>query len=63
MIYIDTRGEYHRAREDELLYILRKLSQLRLWPGTLWASESDAPTKYCVKQPREYYMSNMLDHC
>jgi len=42
---------FPRAREDELLYILRKILELRLWPGTLWASVSDAPTTHCLKQP------------
>lgn len=40
-----------RAREDELLYVLRKLRELRLWPGSLWAALSDDPTKYCSEQP------------
>ncbi|KAI0073983.1 hypothetical protein K474DRAFT_1774330 [Panus rudis PR-1116 ss-1] len=42
---------FPRIREEELLYVLRKLLELRLWPGTLWAALSDAPTQYCVEQP------------
>jgi len=42
---------FPRAREDELLYVLRKLHELRLWPGSLWAAFSDKPTEFCVEQP------------
>ncbi|KIY49646.1 hypothetical protein FISHEDRAFT_40768 [Fistulina hepatica ATCC 64428] len=42
---------FPRVREEELIYILRKLASLRLWPGTLWAALSDEPTKYCVEPP------------
>ncbi|KAI0738261.1 hypothetical protein C8Q80DRAFT_1207991 [Daedaleopsis nitida] len=42
---------FPRAREEELLYVLRKLLALRLWPGTLWAALSDTPSQYCVDQP------------
>ncbi|CAK5277941.1 unnamed protein product [Mycena citricolor] len=42
---------FPRVREDELLYTLRKLLQLQLWPGSLWAAESDDPTKYAAEQP------------
>ena len=52
----------HRAREDELLYILRKLLELRLWPGTLWAAMSDAPSTHCVQQPGESSCSRGLTH-
>jgi hypothetical protein len=40
-----------RAREEELIYVLRKLLALRLWPGSLWASLSDNPTEHCISQP------------
>lgn len=40
-----------RAREDELLYVLRKLLELRLWPGTLWAALSESPSTHCLQQP------------
>ncbi len=40
-----------RAREEELLYVLRKLLALKLWPGTLWAALSDSPSKYASEQP------------
>ncbi|KZP24026.1 hypothetical protein FIBSPDRAFT_785328 [Athelia psychrophila] len=42
---------FPRAREDELLYVLRKLLELRLWHGTLWAAMSDAPSTHCLQQP------------
>ncbi|KAI0354523.1 hypothetical protein OH77DRAFT_1548844 [Trametes cingulata] len=42
---------FPRAREEELLYVLRKLLALKLWPGTLWAALSDAPSKYSAEQP------------
>jgi hypothetical protein len=44
----------NRAREEELVYVLRKLLDLRLWPGSLWAAFSDNPTKYSSSQPSEY---------
>ena len=40
-----------RAREHELLYVLRKLLELKLWPGSLWSAVSDDPSKYCIEQP------------
>ncbi|KAH9934248.1 uncharacterized protein B0H18DRAFT_1082813 [Fomitopsis serialis] len=42
---------FPRAREEELLYVLQKLLKLQLWPGTLWAALSNAPSQYCVQQP------------
>jgi len=42
---------FPRAREEELIYVLRKLLSLRLWPGSLWASLSDNPTEHCISQP------------
>ncbi|KAF9222197.1 hypothetical protein BS17DRAFT_195192 [Gyrodon lividus] len=42
---------FPRVREDELLYVLRKLLDLRLWAGTLWAALSDSPSRYCSSQP------------
>ncbi|KAJ7752413.1 hypothetical protein DFH07DRAFT_520905 [Mycena maculata] len=42
---------FPRAREDELLYVLRKLLELRLWPGSLWAALSEQPTAFAVEQP------------
>ena len=42
---------YIRAREHELLYVLRKLLDLRLWSGSLWAAMSDNPSEYCIGQP------------
>ena len=55
-----SRQKNCRAREDELLYILRKLSELKLWPGTLWAATSNAPSTHSLQQPREYLCSIML---
>lgn len=40
-----------RVREDELLYVLRKLLELRVWPGTLWAALSDAPSANSASVP------------
>ena len=48
-----------RAREEELLYVLRGLLQLRLWPGTLWAAFSSDPSKYSSDQPREPIFSHI----
>ncbi|KAH9933694.1 hypothetical protein B0H21DRAFT_699431 [Amylocystis lapponica] len=42
---------FPRVREEELLYVLQKLLNLQLWPGTLWAALSDSPSKYCAEQP------------
>ncbi|KAF8879578.1 guanine nucleotide exchange factor in Golgi transport N-terminal-domain-containing protein [Infundibulicybe gibba] len=43
---------FPRIREDELIYVLRKLLELKLWPGSLWAAMSNQPSKYCVDQPK-----------
>ncbi|KAI5999270.1 hypothetical protein EDD15DRAFT_2508632 [Pisolithus albus] len=45
---------FPRVREDELLHILRKLLELKLWPGTFWAAFSGTPTQYSSVQPRKY---------
>ncbi|KAG6852839.1 hypothetical protein C0991_008678, partial [Blastosporella zonata] len=42
---------FPRAREQELLYVLRKLLELKLWPGSLWAGLSDNPSQHAVEQP------------
>ncbi|KAG5638067.1 hypothetical protein H0H81_002035 [Sphagnurus paluster] len=42
---------FPRAREQELLYVLRKLLELKLWHGSLWAGISEDPSKYAVEQP------------
>jgi len=42
---------FPRAREEELLYVLRGLLQLRLWPGSLWAALSSTPSEYSAEQP------------
>ena len=46
-----------RAREEELIYVLRKLLALRLWPGSLWASLSDNPTEHYISQPGKFPFS------
>ena len=43
-----------RSREEELLYVLRKLLSLQLWAGTLWAALSQSPSEYAVQQLREH---------
>ncbi|KAG6844369.1 hypothetical protein H0H87_007445 [Tephrocybe sp. NHM501043] len=43
---------FPRAREQELLYVLRKLLDLKLWPGSLWAGLSDNPSLHAVEQPK-----------
>ncbi|KAG1789692.1 uncharacterized protein HD556DRAFT_1433599 [Suillus plorans] len=42
---------FPRAREDELLYVLRKVLDLWLWSGTLWAALSESPSKFSDSQP------------
>ncbi|KAL1725821.1 guanine nucleotide exchange factor in Golgi transport N-terminal-domain-containing protein, partial [Schizophyllum commune] len=42
---------FSRVREEELIYVLRKLFELRLYTGSLWAATSDDPGRYCVTQP------------
>ncbi|KAG5719178.1 MON2 like protein [Termitomyces sp. T112] len=42
---------FPRVREQELLYVLRKLLELKLWSGSLWAAVSDEPSKHAVEQP------------
>lgn len=42
---------FPRVREDELIYVLRKLLELRLWPGSLWAALSEQPSAFAVEQP------------
>ncbi|KAJ7226681.1 hypothetical protein GGX14DRAFT_692973 [Mycena pura] len=42
---------FPRAREDEVVYVLRKLLKLRLWPGSLWAAISEQPSAFAVEQP------------
>ncbi|TDL18222.1 hypothetical protein BD410DRAFT_900985 [Rickenella mellea] len=47
------RGNYPfpRAREEEVVYVLRKLLTLRLWTGSLWAALSESPSKHATEQP------------
>lgn len=41
-----------RVREEEVLYVLRRLLSHELWPGSLWAAFSESPSKYAMDQPR-----------
>lgn len=41
-----------RVREEEVLYVLRRLLSHELWPGSLWAAFSDSPSRYAMDQPR-----------
>ncbi|KAF7290808.1 Protein MON2 [Mycena indigotica] len=41
---------FSRARDDELIYVLRKLLELQLWPGSLWAALSPDPTRFAAEQ-------------
>jgi hypothetical protein len=43
--------DLYRVREEELIYVLHKLRELRLWPGSLWAALSESPSKYATEQP------------
>jgi len=47
------RGSYPlpRVREEELVHVLGRLLELRLWPGSLWAALSSSPTKHSSEQP------------
>lgn len=45
---------YSRYTEEELLYTLRKLLEIRLWPGTLWAAFQEQPSLVAVEQPRKF---------
>jgi len=42
---------FPRNREEEILYVLRKLLSLQLWSGTLWAALSQSPSVHAVQQP------------
>ncbi|KAF4587994.1 hypothetical protein EYR38_009955 [Pleurotus pulmonarius] len=42
---------FPRAREEELLYILRKLLDLSLWPSSLWAAFAEDPTRCATETP------------
>ncbi|KAF8579144.1 hypothetical protein K439DRAFT_1394877 [Ramaria rubella] len=42
---------FPRFVEEELLYVLRKLVETRLWPGTLWAAFQTRPSEIAVVQP------------
>jgi protein MON2 len=40
-----------RPVEEELLCVLGKLLELRLWSGTLWAAFQERPSEVAVEQP------------
>ncbi|TCD65014.1 hypothetical protein EIP91_003335 [Steccherinum ochraceum] len=42
---------FPRMREEEVVYILRKLLELKIWSGILWAALSEYPSAHCVDQP------------
>ena len=42
------------------MYVLRKLLNLQLWPGTLWAALSSSPSQYAVQQPCMYTPPHLL---
>ncbi|EJD40839.1 hypothetical protein AURDEDRAFT_115706 [Auricularia subglabra TFB-10046 SS5] len=42
---------FPRAREEEILYVLRKLLSLKLWPGTFWAAFSTQPSQHAISLP------------
>ncbi|TFY76565.1 hypothetical protein EWM64_g7449 [Hericium alpestre] len=42
---------FPRVREEELVYVLHKLRELQVWPGSLWAALSDSPSDYATEQP------------
>jgi hypothetical protein len=56
MLSVDCQRDNNRprSREEELLYVLKKLLNLQLWPGTLWAALSSSPSQYAVRQPCMY---------
>ncbi|KAG8741300.1 hypothetical protein FRC12_015712 [Ceratobasidium sp. 428] len=42
---------FPRVREEEVLYVLRRLLNHELWPGSLWAAYSDSPSAHAATQP------------
>ncbi|KAN0116466.1 hypothetical protein V8E52_005847 [Russula decolorans] len=42
---------FPKVREEELLYVLHKLRELGLWPGSLWPAPSETLSKYAKEQP------------
>jgi hypothetical protein len=51
-----------RAREEEILYVLRRMLSLRIWPGCLWAAYSPEPSKYSKGVPRGF-LHNLSHSC
>ncbi|KAG8736515.1 hypothetical protein FRC10_009226 [Ceratobasidium sp. 414] len=42
---------FPRVREEEVLYVLRRLLNHELWSGSLWAAYSDSPSAHAATQP------------
>ncbi|KAG9008257.1 hypothetical protein FRB94_013617 [Tulasnella sp. JGI-2019a] len=40
-----------RVQEEEIIYVLRKMLELQLWPGSLWSAFSTDPTAHSKQQP------------
>lgn len=51
-----------RIREEELLFCLRRLPELKIWPGCLWAALSDDPTASSLSLPRKFLLLSFLSH-
>ena len=45
-----------------MLYCLRKLLELRLWPGSLWAALSNNPSQYSIELPGMKFLSLPFVH-
>ncbi|KIM30394.1 hypothetical protein M408DRAFT_21910 [Serendipita vermifera MAFF 305830] len=50
---------FSRTREEELIYILKQVASMKLWSGSLWASQSESPSEYAVKQPESTQTNNI----
>ncbi|PVG01204.1 hypothetical protein CPB86DRAFT_805390 [Serendipita vermifera] len=50
---IELHGEMplDRTREEEVIYVLRKMLSVRMWTGSLWASQTNDPSQFAVSQP------------
>ncbi|KIJ29792.1 hypothetical protein M422DRAFT_784193 [Sphaerobolus stellatus SS14] len=62
---IDILNHSFRFIEEELLYILRKLLEMRLWTGTLWATYQEKPSEVALlihhSHPHESFQKNPND--
>jgi hypothetical protein len=52
----------YRTREEELIYILRRMLSMQLWTGSLWASRSETPSQFAMKQPGKTSQPPALDN-